>query len=109
MRRLSRFSTLIASWVLYWLVLIGVKAGPAITAVLRATRGGGPEGSNSVNVSFGDGGFTLTATRLGETLYQGSISMLSLVLWIGIPPLLLWVAWAIVRRREERDRAPAPL
>src|SRR5436189_5434050 len=99
MGRLARFSTLIASWSLYWLLLIGVKAGPAIAAILRATRGAGPQGSNSVNLSYGDGGFTLTATRLGETLYQGSISTLSLVLWIGVPPLLLWVAWAVLRKR----------
>jgi len=102
MSRWSRLSTLVASWVLYWLLLIGVKCGPAIAAILRATQSGGPQGAGSVNLSYGDGGFTLTALRLGETLYQGSISTLALVLWIGVPPLLLWVAWAVLRRRDER-------
>jgi hypothetical protein len=105
MSRLSRLSTLIASWILYWLLLIGVKAGPAIAAIWRATRGGGPEGSSSVNLSYGDGGFTLDVIRLGQSVYQGSISTLALVLWVGIPPLILWIVWAVVRRREERDRA----
>jgi len=105
MSRLSRFSTLIASWVLYWLLLIGIKAGPAIAAIVRATQGKGPEGSSNVSLSYGDGGFTLDVTRLGASVYQGSISTLSLVLWIGVPPLLLWVAWAVLRRREERQQA----
>jgi len=105
MSRLSRLSTLIASWILYWLLLIGIKGGPAIGAIWRATRAGGPEGSSSVNASFGDGGITLDVTRLGQSVYHGAISTLSLVLWIGIPPLVLWVAWAVLRRREERERA----
>lgn len=101
MSRLTRLSSLVGSWVAWWLLVIGIKAGPAIAAIVRATSGGGSEGS-SVNLSFGDGGFTLKVARLGETVYQSSTSMMSLVLWLGVPPLLLWVAWALLRRREER-------
>jgi hypothetical protein len=97
----ARLSTLLASWILYWLLIIGIKAGPAIAAILRATSGkGAPEGSSSVNLSFGDAGFTLDVTRLGETLYHGAIGLLPLALWIALPPLVLYVIWAAMRRRE---------
>jgi hypothetical protein len=105
MSRLSRLSSLIASWVLYWLLLLGIKGGPAIAAIIRATSGKAPEGSSNVNLSFGDGGFALNVARLGETVYAGSISFAALVCWLGVPPLLLWVVWAALRRREERARA----
>lgn len=103
MGRLSRLSTLVASWILYWLLLVGVKLGPAIAAIMRAT-GGPSDGKSSVNVSYGDSGFVLDVAQQGQTVYHASASAMSLVLWIGIPPLVLWVLWAALRRRQVSPR-----
>ena len=99
--RLSRFSTLLASWVLYWLILAGVKLGPAIAAIFRASRGTG----SSVNLGFGDKGFELSVTQAGQATYQGTVGLIALACWVAIPPLILTFAWAIHRRQTEvRDR-----
>src|SRR3954471_18939509 len=100
--RLSRLSALLGSWFLYWLLLIGVKLGPAIAAIFRATRQTG----SGVNVSFGDRGFELAVTQAGQSVYHATVGFLAFACWIGIPPLILWVAWAINRRR---DTAPASM
>ena len=104
MSRLSRWSTLVASWVLYWLLLAGIKLGPAIAAIWRVTRSGGPEGSSSVNFSAGDQGLILHVTKLGREVYTASTSIMGLVLWIGVPPLILWFVWAWLRSRQIRER-----
>ena len=102
--RLTRFSTLIGSWVAYWLLAGALELGPAIAAILRATRG--PSDNNSsVNLSFGDTGFVLDVTRAGQSVYHGMISMTALAFWIAGPPLLLWALWVVLRqRRMSTDR-----
>jgi len=99
--RLTRFSTLIGSWVAYWLLAGAIKLGPAIAAILRATRG--PSDNNSsVNLSFGDTGFMLDVTRAGQSVYYGATSLTALAFWIAGPPLLLWVIWVVLRQRRMR-------
>jgi len=98
---LTRLSTLLGSWAAYWLVLAGIKLGPAVAAIFRATRA---EGS-SVNLSFGDQGFLLDVTQRGNTIYTGTTHLLPLALWVAVPPLLLWIVWVVLRQREQRGAA----
>lgn len=78
---------LIASWVLYWIVLLLVAAWRPLVEFLRLQLTGA---HGSVSFSF-DG------------------SMLSLALWVAGPPLLLFLAWLPFRSRagEKRERAAA--
>jgi hypothetical protein len=75
--------------------------GPLALAIIRATTG--PDnGKSNVNVSFGDGGFSTTVVDQGRTVYTGTIGLVSAALWIAGPPLLIWLAFALRQRREER-------
>src|SRR5262245_11853787 len=95
--RWSRLSTLVGSWLLYWLVLGAVKLTPAIAAIIDATSG--PSGAGgTVKASFGDGRVALEVIKQGATTYNGSIGQLPLALLIGVPPLIFWGIWMRLRR-----------
>ena len=89
---------LIGGWAAYWAVIAAVKLGPAAAAIYRATQG--PEGQGSFSLNFGNGGFTLTVIERGVTTFTGTASLLSIALWVAGPPLLSWIVWAILRRKE---------
>ncbi|MGH9889449.1 MAG: hypothetical protein ACREBE_28200 [bacterium] len=92
--------SLILSWVAYWSILALVGLGPAVLAIWRATRGAS-DGQSSVNVAFGNGGFVLNVTRLGEPTYSAAISFLALGLWVAGPPLVAWLVWLMRNRKAE--------
>src|SRR5262245_50551581 len=97
-----RIGWLIGSWVAYWIALAVVGLGPAALAIWGATNAG--EGQGSVNVTFGDGRFTLNVAEHGVATYTGSISLTALALWLAAPPLVSWLVW--VARRRKSDRTP---
>jgi hypothetical protein len=94
---------LIGSWVAYWLVIAGVKLGPAALAIWRATRG--PDGSARVDASYDNGQVLLNVTDQGVKTYTGSASLLEIGAWIAGPPLIAWAVWAISRRRKPERMA----
>ena len=89
---------LIGGWTAYWAVIAAVKLGPAAAAIYRATQG--PEGQGSFSLNFGNGAFTLTVIERGVTTFTGTASLLSIALWVAGPPLVSWVVWAMMRRKE---------
>src|SRR6476659_3985605 len=91
---------LIGSWIAYWLIVGGVKLGPAALAIWRATRG--PEGTGNVNVNFGNGVSSLNVLQSGSTTYSGSASVLAIALWFAGPPLVSWLWWLMRNRNTER-------
>ena len=103
--RLTRLSVLLGAWGAYWLLLVGVKLGPAIAAILRATGPG--ESGSSVNLSYGDEGFLLSVVQHGQTIYSATTHLLPLTLWIAGPPLGLWIAWSVVRAKRSREERRA--
>ena len=94
---------LFASWIGYWILLIGIGLGPAIGAILQATRAA--PGQGSVSLSFDDGAFTLKALQAGATLYSGSIHLLPLALLVAGPPLAIWLAWFASRSKRSSPDA----
>jgi hypothetical protein len=95
-----RPSTLLASWVVYWVVLAFVALGPAFAALWKATHAGSGKADFSLN--FGNGLFTLVVNANGKMLYTGSASVLAIALLVGVPPLLVWALWVAQRPRGER-------
>jgi hypothetical protein len=95
---------LLAAWSAYWAGLILVKLGPVIVLILRVALPAGAKGS--VAAAFGDGGLRLDVTNAGANVWTGSISVVSLALLLGGPPLLLWLAWLMARPARPLD---APL
>lgn len=90
---------LVGTWIAYWFVAGTIKLGPAVLAFARVTRG--PDGHGAVNAGYNDGRFTLSVVDQGVTTYSGSVTPLALAAWIAGPPLLSWLAWAMLRRKRE--------
>jgi hypothetical protein len=88
----------------YWVVAAAVKLGPAALAIYRATQG--PKGSSSVNASFGNGGVSLNVIERGAPAYAASASLLTIAAWVALPPLIGWVAWAVLRKKDDHMSSP---
>ena len=106
MLSLGRWSPrrLLLAWIGYWLVLLVVALGPAVVAALPVILD--ENGHGSINASFGNGVLSLNILRGTTTVWHGEASLLSVALWIGLPPLALWLAWMWRRARE--GAAPSP-
>lgn len=94
-----RLRELLASWIAYWIVLVGVMLGPAIAAVWRATHAGSEHGD--VTVSFGKWNWALTVKLAGKPIYTGTASFLTIALLVAGPPLLVWLLWVSRRPSPE--------
>jgi hypothetical protein len=96
---------LLLAWIAYWLVLLVVKLGPALAAAARAVNS--PEGHGKIDVSSNGGALTVHIS--GDAVaWSGAASLTSIMLWIAVPPLLLWLAWLVTRRAPaaEGERSP---
>lgn len=91
---------LFLAWCGYWIALLLVSMGSAIPAILRATREGG---HGEIGAGFGNAVFYFTVKEMGRVTWTGSVHALTAALWIGVPPLLLWVLW--LRARPTAARA----
>ena len=88
---------LLLGWLAYWVGLILIKLGPAITAFVRMSQDSDSHGAASAG--FANDALYMTVTEAGASIYSGSISLLSLVLLIAGPPLLMWLAWLVLASR----------
>jgi hypothetical protein len=94
---------LFLSWGLYWLALLAIGLARIAPPIWRATHG--PTGTTSaVNLSFSNTIASLTVTQAGQTTWTGSISLITMALWVAVPPLVLWMLWAATRPRVDADR-----
>jgi len=91
---------LLVGWSAYWAALLIVTLGPAVPAILSATRDGT---HGEINASFGDSAFSLTVKELGKLTWSGSVHVFTAALWIGIPPLVLWLLWLRARSGASRS------
>jgi|SRR6476646_10374024 len=90
---------LLLGWAAYWAGLVGVTLSPAIGATWRATHL--PEGHGSVSASFGNATLSYTVIEDGVKTWVGTTSMTTALLWVVLPPLVLWLVWLIVRQRPD--------
>jgi hypothetical protein len=95
---------LLGAWVAYWIILLAVTLGPAVPAVLHATRAPGNHGE--INASVSDSVLSLTVKEMGRVTWTGSVHFLVAALWLAVPPLLLWLLW--MRARTGAARAGDP-
>jgi hypothetical protein len=82
---------LFLAWCAYWVALVVVKLSPAIAAGWRFSRQQQVHGD--AGVSLNDGVIAAHIAEAGQTVWAGSITVLSLVLLVAVPPLLLWLIW----------------
>jgi hypothetical protein len=83
---------LLLAWCAYWLALIVVKLGPAISVGWRISR---PSHHGSVNVSVANGIVSANLSEDASTVWSGASSLSHIVLLAALPPLLIWMIWAI--------------
>ena len=88
---------LLLAWSGYWVLLLAVTIGPALPAILRATRSTG--GHGEINASVSDSALSLTVKEMGQITWTGSVHFLTAALWVALPPLALWIFWLRERSR----------
>lgn len=88
---------LLLAWVAYWILALLVALRSAIGPIWRVTTD--PDAHGSVAASFADRIVSLSVTDSTGVIWQGSASMMSIVLWFAGPPLLLFLLWLAVRPR----------
>ena len=101
-----RATHLLGAWILYWVALAAVVLWRPALVAWRISRL--PAGHSNAGLSFGDGGFDLKMVADGATAYQGRASYGEVVLWLVVPPLLLFLVWLALRPRPGTPR-PAEL
>ena len=102
MRRLG-VGHLLGAWGAYWVGLAGITLGPFARWAWDISRVPGSHGSASL--SIGDAGVTLLALTNNVTVWSGMASLLDVALWIAGPPLVLWLAWLVLRPAQSAERA----
>jgi len=101
--RHRRTRHLLIAWSAYWALLAAYAFGPAVQAFLRASAQ--PHAKLSVAGTFDDDILRLTVTDAGVTAWTGAVPFLSAVLWVALPPLLLWLLWLGLGARRDRTTA----
>ena len=99
--------TLLATWIAYWAVLVGVTIGPGLLKAFRLTRAPGSHGSMSASLDNGQLLFNVNEAA-GAGAWSFSTSVAAAVAWIAIPPLALWLLWLVSRPRRDAYRAADP-
>jgi len=92
-KRLWRPRNLFYAWSAYWATLVVVKLWAPMLAAWRMSRQ--PNVHGDAGLSFGDGGVIAHVAEAGKTTWAGSISFLTLVLLVAVPPLVLWLIWLV--------------
>jgi hypothetical protein len=82
---------LLLAWSAYWLGVVLVTLQPALAAGWRLSQQ--PNGHGSVNAGFTNDVLSATIVDGAQTVWTGSITLLSLALLVAVPPLILWLVW----------------
>ena len=92
---------LLYAWVTYWVLLALYALGPAALAFQRGTDK--PHGKLGATAGFEDDKLYGTITDGAATLWHATIPFTEAVLWVVLPPLILWLLWlALGSRRAAR-------
>lgn len=90
-----------ASWTVYWIALGTATLWTPVQQALRLSQLG--DGHSSISAGFQNTLFQLAMTEDGRSVYNGSAYLITIVLWLTVPPLLLWFAW--LKARPDGDKA----
>jgi hypothetical protein len=96
-----RASHLLGAWVAYWVALLAVWFARPVLAAWRVKDA--PPGTSQATVSFGDRGIVARIVMEGRTLVDQHASLGAILLWLTVPPLILFLLW--LRSGSARERA----
>jgi hypothetical protein len=94
---------LLLGWATYWVGLAATTLSPAIRATWRATHL--PDGHGSINAGFGNTTLSYSVIENGAKTLEMSAPLSTLLFWIAVPPLALWLVWLVMRARRVEQRA----
>ena len=97
---------LLLAWVGYWIVALLFALRSAIAPIWRVTTD--PDAHGDISAGVTDGIFSLTVTDSTGVIFQGSASVMSILLWFAGPPLLLFLLWLAARPRTAEPALSAP-
>ncbi len=97
---------LLLAWVVYWIVALLIALRSGIAAIWRVTSD--PDAHGNISAGVTDGIFSLTVADSTGVTWQGSASMMSILLWFAGPPLLLFLLWLAMRPRGAAPALSAP-
>ena len=97
---------LLLAWVGYWIVALLVALRSAIGPIWRVTSD--PDAHGNISADVTDGILSLSVADSTGVIFQGSASMMSILLWFAGPPLLLFLLWLAVRPRAAEPVLSAP-
>ncbi|HEU4629769.1 MAG TPA: hypothetical protein VFS08_08475 [Gemmatimonadaceae bacterium] len=93
---------LLLAWGGYWLTLALVVLGRPALLGWRLTHGSDTHGT--ISAGFENAVVRLTIVEDGLTRWSGSTHLLTMALWLTVPPLLLWLVWLLLQRRPHGAR-----
>ena len=82
---------LLAAWMAYWVTLTVVVLGPPAVMIWRLTHD--PARHGSATGRFTNDVFAATVADGGRTVWAGSAHLLTIVLWLVVPPLAFYGLW----------------
>jgi hypothetical protein len=85
---------LLSAWITYWVGLTLVAIGPALLDIWQLSR---TNAKGNASAAFTDGRLALTVQNGTATSWSGTVSLLAALLWIAVPPLVLWIGWMVSR------------
>lgn len=88
---------LLMSWAAYWLGLGVATVWKPVSLAWRVSR---PSAKGSISAGYGDGAINLKMVMDGVTTYTASVNVSTMLLWIAVPPLVLWLGWFLLRSRN---------
>ena len=105
-RRQFRVRNLLFAWSAYWLALIVVGLAPAISAIWRLSHAGPGHGKVDAGISDATG-MHATVIQDGITTYSGSVSLMTVMLLLALPPLVMWAVFLLIAPRTiNADESP---
>lgn len=88
---------LVAAWGVYWVGLAAWGLGSALPIIWRVTR---PEAHGNASANFDGSAIRVTVVEGAATVWRGAIEFRTLVLLMGVPPLVLWALWLWAQRGQ---------
>lgn len=101
---------LMAGWFGYWTLLGVVTLWRPLSVAWQVSR---PDAKGSISASFDNTTLNLKMVQESTTVWSASTSLTEMLLWLSVPPLLMWLGWVALRPRRVGDPAlglvtPAP-
>jgi hypothetical protein len=97
---------LLLAWVGYWIVALLFALRSAIAPIWRVTTD--PDAHGNISAGVTDGTFSMTVADSTGVIWQGTASLMSILLWFAGPPLLLFLLWLAARPRAAEPALSAP-